>query len=178
MRHALRESLLIRQNGNIVAVAVLPPLPFLPQVALEAFSSAAKSLGLKGVRIEIAGAADRLRFHEQPFTTRKQPVGNRTSENAMRIAALRVAASKPLGKATTTELKSELERYVALTPEDLIPSKTRPSEATYQQIVGNLVSHRKSKNNIFAKGWAIYTGNGIEITDAGRRYLRTLGLEG
>ena len=46
----------------------------------------------------------------------------------------------------------------------------------YQQIVGNIVSHKGSSNNIFAKGWAIYTGDGIQITDAGREYLRTLGL--
>jgi hypothetical protein len=177
MRRALRDKLMIRQDDDMVTVAILPPLPFLPQENFEAFSSAAISLGLKRARIELTDA-DTRRFHELPFTKSKWAVGNRTSENAMRIAALQVAASKPSGKATTTELKNELERYVVLTPEDLIPSKTRPNEAIYQQIVGNLVSHRKSKNNIFAKGWAIYTGNGIEITASGRQYLRTLGLQG
>ena len=86
-----------------------------------------------------------------------------------------VAASKPRGKATTTELKNEVDQYVTLTAEDRLPSKTRPNEAMYQQIVGNIVSHRGSRNNNFAKGWALYTGDGIEITDAGRQYLRTLG---
>jgi hypothetical protein len=100
----------------------------------------------------------------------------RTSEGAMRIAALQVAASKPHGKATTTELKNEVDRYLNLTSEDLRSSKTRPNETMYEQIVGNVVSHRASKNNIFAKGWARYTGDGIQITEAGRQYLKTLGL--
>jgi hypothetical protein len=96
----------------------------------------------------------------------------------MRIAALQVAASKLHGKATTTELKNEVHQYVALTTEDLRPSKTRANEAMYQQIVGNIVSHRGSRNNILAKGWAIYTGDGIQITDAGRQHLKTLGQQG
>jgi hypothetical protein len=94
----------------------------------------------------------------------------------MRIAALRVAATKPDGKAKTTELKSEVDQYVVLTPEDLLPSKIRSNEAMYQQIVVNIISHRGSKNSIFAKGWAIYTGDGIQITAAGRQHLRTLDL--
>ena len=95
----------------------------------------------------------------------------------MRIAALQVAASKSQGKATTTEIKNEINQYLSLTLQDLLPSKTRPNEAMYQQIVGNIVSHRASKNNIFAMGWETYTGDGIQITDAGRQYLRTLELQ-
>jgi hypothetical protein len=78
-------------------------------------------------------------------------VRRRTTENEMTIAALRVAASKPDGKATTTELKSEVDRYLVLTTEDRTPSKTRPNEAIYQQIIGNIVSHRGSKTNILQK---------------------------
>jgi hypothetical protein len=94
----------------------------------------------------------------------------------MRLAALRVAASRPDGKATTTQIKNEVHKYVALTAEDRRPSKTRPNEAMYQQIVGNIISHRQSRNNIFARGWATYTGDGIQITDVARQYLRNLGL--
>jgi hypothetical protein len=93
----------------------------------------------------------------------------------MRSAALQVAASKSQGKATTTEIKNEIHQYLSLTLQDLLPSKTRPNEAMYQQIAGNIVSHRASKNNIFAMGWATYKGDGIQITDVGRQYLRALG---
>jgi hypothetical protein len=101
---------------------------------------------------------------------------NRTSEHEMRIGALRVAASKPNGRATTTQLKEEMHRFVDLTPEDQIVSQTRPNEPMYHQIIGNIVSHQSSSTNIFARGFAIYTGDGIQITDVGREYLRRVGF--
>ena len=173
MRRALREQLWLDQVGNKIRACIGHPLPSLPAEDMNVFTTAAARFGLEALltfeRIHSETSSD--------ITTRlEQIVRNRTSENEMRIAALRVAASKPHGRATTTELKREVDQYVALTREDLLPSKTRPSEAMYQQIVGNLVSHRESRNNIFAKGWAVYTGDGIQITDAGRQHLRTLGL--
>jgi hypothetical protein len=101
---------------------------------------------------------------------------NRTPESEMRIAALQVAWSKPNGIATTTQLKEEIGKYVDLTPEDLKQSKTRRNEQMYQQIVGNIISHLDSQNNIFARGLAVYTGDGIQITQAGRDLLRRRGL--
>jgi hypothetical protein len=170
MRRALREGLMVRNDGDKITAFIGRSLPAPRREDIFAFFNVARCFGLEsGVTF-----GDPLR---ESATKRERVVRNRTSERAMRIAALQVAASKPHGKATTTELKNELDRYIALTAEDLIPSKTRPNEAMYQQIIGNLVSHRRSKNNIFAKGWAIYTGDGIEITDAGRRHLRTLGLQ-
>jgi hypothetical protein len=41
----------------------------------------------------------------------------------MRTGALQVAASKPNGRATTTQLKDETHRYIDLTPEDQIASQ-------------------------------------------------------
>jgi hypothetical protein len=101
---------------------------------------------------------------------------NRTSEREMRIGALQVAASKPNGRATTTQLKDEMHKYVDLTREDQIVSRTRPNEPMYHQIIGNIVSHQGSGTNIFARGLAIYTGDGIQITDAGHEFLRRRGL--
>jgi hypothetical protein len=103
-------------------------------------------------------------------------LNNRTSETEMRIAALQVARSKPNGVATTTELKEEVSRFVDLTPQDLVQSKTRRNEAMFQQIVGNIISHDKSRTNIFYKGYAVYTGDGIQITDTGRDFLARRGL--
>jgi len=153
VRRALQEELKVRQDG----LKIIIELPLLDFEGLGGFFGRAVGLGLEP---ELA------------------KVDNRTSENAMRVAALRVAASKPRGRATTTEIKNEIYKYVSLTFQDLLPSKTRPSEAMYQQIVGNIVSHRVSKSNIFAMGWATYTGDGIQITESGRQHLTTLGLSG
>ena len=101
---------------------------------------------------------------------------NRTPESEMRIGALEVARSKPNGIATTTELKEEIGKFVNLTPQDLVQSKTRRNEQMFQQIVGNIISHEKSQTNIFAGGLAVYTGDGIQITREGHEYLRKRGL--
>ncbi len=101
---------------------------------------------------------------------------NRTPESEMRIGALLVARSKPNGIATTTQLKEEIGKFVDLTPKDLARSKTRPNEQMYHQIVGNIVSHHDSQTNIFARGLAVYTGDGIQITQAGRDLLQRRGL--
>jgi hypothetical protein len=99
---------------------------------------------------------------------------NRTPESEMRIAALRVAASKPAGIATTTQLKEEIHRHVDLTPEDLVQSRTRVGESMYHQIVGNIISHYESHSNIFHRGLVVYTGDGIQITESGLEFLRRL----
>jgi hypothetical protein len=101
---------------------------------------------------------------------------NRTPESEMRIAALQVARSKPNGIATTTQIKEEIGRYVNLTPEDLVQSPTRRNEQMYQQIVGNIISHQDSQTNIFARRLAVYTGDGIQITQAGVDFLQRRSL--
>jgi hypothetical protein len=160
VRRALQDEIAIHQYSGTIKLTLGPSLPYQPRVFTD-FSNAV------------------LRFGLSPEVSVVKPgrvVGTRSSEDAMRIAALQVAASKQDGKATTTELKKRVGQYLILTQGDLAPSKTRPTEALYQQIVGNIVSHRESKKNIFAKGWAIYTGDGIQITDTGRQYLSSLGL--
>ena len=92
----------------------------------------------------------------------------------MAIAALRVAASQPGGEASTTLLKEEIPKYVNLTDGDREMSDKRPREQMWQQIVGNIVSHRRS--NIIREGYAEYTGDGIRITEAGHAHLKSLGF--
>ncbi len=102
----------------------------------------------------------------------------RTSESEFAIAALRIAAQRPGGEVTTETLKENIPDYIELTPGDLEPSDTRPNEKMYQQIVGNIVSHRReSEENIIFAGYAEYTGSGIRITEAGRAYLKSKGYE-
>jgi hypothetical protein len=178
IRRALREDVVVQEVGN--QLYLVTDSDFAETEAGENLAKAASVLGLGHVVHQVG------LHHIGPLRSLKMGVlgsteatkdRRRTTENEMRIATLLVAAGKPDGRATTTELKKEVGRYIALTDEDLSPSKTRPHESMYQQIVGNIVSHRVSKNNIFAKGWAIYTGDGVQITDLGLQYLRTLGLK-
>ncbi len=184
-RRGLGEELVIHQDGTNIIAYLGTPLSKEGMRIEDAFPRLREGmkitdLGVRSAEYLIHFISVVKSFGFEPVLSGgrrgERVVWKRTSENAMRIAALQVAASKPRGKATTTELKNEVHQYVALTPGDVSSSKTRRNEAMYQQIVGNIVSHRESKNNIFAKGWAIYTGDGIQITDAGRQHLRTLGL--
>lgn len=98
---------------------------------------------------------------------------NRTSELMIAIAALRVAANQPSGHITTAQLKKLIPQYVKLTRDDLAPSPTRPNEQVWQQIVGNIISHRDEDDNIIGMGYAEYINSGIQITDKGRAFLKS-----
>jgi hypothetical protein len=175
IRRALQQKMLIREVGNEINVFLGSAFSFLGPEDFNAFADVAAGFGLKATFTieEVTVMQPR-----ESATRQGRVVRPRTSEDEMRIAALQVAASRPHGKATMTEIKNEVGQYVSLTSEDLLPSETRPNEKMFQQIVGNIVSHRhrQSRNNIFVRGWAIYTGDGIQITDAGRQHLRSLGL--
>jgi predicted nucleic acid-binding protein len=125
---------------------------------------------------EVLGPLFALLAPKPKKPTMPKTKGNRTTEREMRIGALQVAASKANGRATTTQLKDEIHKYVDLTREDQVVSVTRPNEPIYHQIIGNIISHQSSATNIFSRGLATYTGDGIQITDAGRDYLRRNGL--
>jgi hypothetical protein len=99
---------------------------------------------------------------------------NRTSEPEIAIAALMVARDRPGGRVSTSHLKKMIPDYIKLTDDDWEESSTRKGEALWQQIVGNIISHRTTEGNIIAEGYATYTGKGIEITEAGRAYLQQL----
>lgn len=49
----------------------------------------------------------------------RRPRPDRTGEAEIAIAALRIAASRPNGEVTTTELKAEIPDWIDLTPGDL-----------------------------------------------------------
>lgn len=58
------------------------------------------------------------------------------------IPAIRVISDYPDGCLTET-IKDNISNYITLTPEDLEPMPSRSkTEASYRQIVGNLISHR------------------------------------
>ncbi|MGE3066306.1 MAG: hypothetical protein AB7K67_12005 [Hyphomicrobiaceae bacterium] len=100
---------------------------------------------------------------------------NRTTEQEIAVAVLRICADAPSGECTTAELKRLIPQYINLTPDDLAQSPTRANEAVWEQIVRNIVSHRTVEGNIIAEGYAEHIPGGIKITDAGRLHLKHLG---
>ncbi len=97
-------------------------------------------------------------------------------EAEARILALQIAASFPSHQATTTQIKEALPEYRELSDADLVRSTTRPNEHKWEQIIGNVVSHKKSATSIFNRGYAIRTNNGIRVTEEGLAYLKAQGL--
>lgn len=97
-------------------------------------------------------------------------------EPEARLLALQIAATFPGHEATTTQIKERVPDYRELTPADLAPSPTRKAERTWQQIVGNVVSHQNTRTSIFSRGLAVRTRNGIRVTDKGIELLKSKGL--
>lgn len=76
-----------------------------------------------------------------------------------------------------TKIKENIPQFVNLTTEDQAASPTRRSEQMWQQIVGNIVSHRASDGNMIHDGYAEYDepNKSIRITDLGIEYLKSRG---
>ena len=100
---------------------------------------------------------------------------DRLREWEARILALRIAASFPNNEATTSQIKESVPSFVRLTPLDLEPSLTRLNEYKWQQIIGNVISHRKSPTSIFNKGYAIRLDDGVRVTKDGLAFLKMKG---
>jgi len=115
----------------------------------------------------------------EPFTydgQLKRPRGDRLREAEARILALKIAAQRPNRTASTQFIKREVPKYTELSELDLRPSTTRPKEALWQQIVGNVISHQDSPAGPFKKGYATRTSNGLSVTEKGMSYLNSIGF--
>ncbi len=71
----------------------------------------------------------------------------RMSEDDMLIPALKIIQATP--NCTMSDIKTQISKKMKFFPADLEPSKTRPGECKYHQIIGNLISH--IANNKFGK---------------------------
>lgn len=100
---------------------------------------------------------------------------NRLREPQARILCLRIASQQPNHEASTAFIKDNIEKHIELTEIDLQQSSTRPNERLWQQIVGNVVSHKSASTSIFNRGYAVRTKDGIRVTQAGLKYLAKLG---
>lgn len=110
------------------------------------------------------------------FGQLKRPQTDRLRESEARILALKIASLRPHRAASTSEIKSEVPNYVELSPPDLAQSKTRRGETMWQQIVGNVISHRDSPSSLFVNGYARRTQDGLSVTDKGMNYLKSMGF--
>lgn len=113
----------------------------------------------------------------QPFeygTLHRQPQ-DRLREPEARLLALKVAALMPGYRATTEELIRGVPRLFSPSDIDLRPSRTRPLQPQWHQIIRNVISHRNAPAGPFAKGLAERTRRGLAVTEDGINYLRTVG---
>jgi hypothetical protein len=99
----------------------------------------------------------------------------RTSEFEISKAVLRILATMPNGEATTLQLKRRVREEVKLTDDDRKPSDTRDGEEMWEQIVRNIVSHKKVAGNIVYEGFANSPSRGkLRITASGREHTKNL----
>jgi hypothetical protein len=97
----------------------------------------------------------------------------RIREKDIRIPALRAAAARTDGYISTSDLIQLLTDEFAPAGEDAEILDGR-NDTKFSQIVRNLKSHKDASTSIFARGWAEEVGDGIRITEAGRKYLTQL----
>jgi hypothetical protein len=100
---------------------------------------------------------------------------DRLREAEARILALKIAAESPQRTASMSIIKKQVERYFEPSPHDMRPSPTR-GEPMWKQIIGNVISHSGSRRGPFVRGLAKRTPNGLTVTDAGLRYLKSIGF--
>lgn len=98
---------------------------------------------------------------------------DRSSEHDIAFAAMKYLATIPSRSATTSDVKKHIPNFIELTPDDQETSETRPNEKLWQQVVGNIVSHRSdSPENFINRGLIAYDGGTWTLTDAGSAYLK------
>lgn len=114
----------------------------------------------------------------EPFAFGKleRPQTDWLREKEARIIALKIASQRPNRTASTEEIKREVPSYIALSCHDLAQSNKRPREKMWQQIVGNVISHKASRSGVFLNGFARRTFDGLSVTDKGIDYLRSIGF--
>ena len=101
---------------------------------------------------------------------------DRLSESEARILALKIAAQRPDRTASTQFIKKEIPKYTELSEGDRLKSSSRGNEEMWQQIVGNVISHKASPAGLFRKGYATRTEDGLSVTSKGMAYLNSIGF--
>jgi hypothetical protein len=110
------------------------------------------------------------------FGSLQRQNSDRLREAEARILTLKIAAQQPQRRASTELIKQAVPYYYPLSEIDLQFSPSRKNERKWQQIVGNVVSHKTSLRGIFAMGYAERTNEGIQVTQTGINYLNSIGF--
>lgn len=97
---------------------------------------------------------------------------NRSSEHDIAFAAMKYLNTCAAKTASTSDVKRHVPDFIDLTSGDREMSDTRPNEELWQQVVGNIVSHRNdSPDNFINRGLIAYDGKNWTLTPAGEAYL-------
>lgn len=105
-----------------------------------------------------------------------RPTNDRLREPEARLIALKIASQCKGLTATTEYIKQHATRYFHPSEFDLLPSTSRSGEQHWQQIIGNIVSHRSTSKSLFTLGYAIRADRGLTVTKAGLAYLKSIGF--
>jgi len=87
----------------------------------------------------------------------------RITEGEIASIVVEILKGVPGNEATIAELVAEIPHRVALAPEDLAPSGTRPGEAIWEQQVRNITSHKASPGNAIHDGWLVSIPGGLKL---------------
>jgi len=105
-----------------------------------------------------------------------RPLKGRLREPEARILTLKIASTCPNGRALTSYIKEHIPLFVPLTKQDLEQSPSRKNEKKWQQVVGNVISHKGQGTSLFSLGYAVRIDDGIRVTDNGRSFLSDIGF--
>ncbi len=134
-------------------------------------------LVIRGMVIPLAAVAWRRGRPFEYGRLERQKLDDRLREHEARIIVLKIAAQQRTRTASTSLLKKEVPKYIELSPIDRIRSRSRPGEFLWQQVVGNVVSHQKSRGGPFVQGLAVRTADGLRVTKKGLDYLNNMGFK-
>ena len=96
----------------------------------------------------------------------------RSNEHDIAFAAMKYLKTCPSKSASTSNVKKHVPNYISLTEDDRAQSPTRDNEQLWQQVVGNIVSHRNdSPDNFINRGLIDYDSGTWTLTSAGEAYL-------
>jgi len=98
---------------------------------------------------------------------------HRIQQGDIAVLALELAAARSSGFISTTDLKKFMMDKFKPSEGDAEPT-AKGEVPLFDQIVGNLVSNRSTLTSMFKLGYATYPGDGIQITQLGRKFLDTV----
>lgn len=106
------------------------------------------------------------------------PQSGRLRQPEAALLMLRIAATMPKRRATTGEMIERAPTLFTPSAVDRQPSRTRPKQPQWHQIIRNVISHRDGRTSLFALGLAKRIADGLVVTDKGIKHLRDFGYPG